>query len=63
MEAIGEEINLRYQMVKFTLGEGSIRASLPLFNEGVNELVDDSAEFSTDPDEADEVEESEADTE
>lgn len=45
MEALDAEIDLLRETVRFRLGDGSIRASLLLLNEGIYEMGDESAEF------------------
>lgn len=63
IEALGPETDLRRQMVTLSLHDCSIRASLPLLNDGVDKLWYGSAESTTVPAEADECEQSEADEE
>lgn len=53
MEALRSEIGLRHEMVTLTIGHCSIRASLPLRKEGIDEMTDDSAELTTEEDEDD----------
>lgn len=61
MDALVPEIDLRWQVVRFTLGDGSMRASLSLLNEVVEELGDESIALTMDTNEADEGEESDSD--
>lgn len=62
MEALDGEIDLRRHTVPLTLADGSIRAILPLFNEGADELGDDGTKFTTEQNEIDEDKESESES-